>query len=264
MRNILFFAVLALLGLTWMGEKFSASRMAAELARLRQQHDEMSRLLRERGRLYQQRNDAENRQESLPEQTAPAALASPAKPTALPRVTMPLGDWVGVQGWGFRGQATPQASIESALWAAAGGDVAVLKQLLFVSDEARTAAAALLASLPASSRLAYPGPDDLISALTIKRIPLGEAQLVWLNQNGSENATACVFIKDPLNPIGANDPVPVTQEQGPSPPQLAPDRKSVAAYLALRREGNSWRLVVPPTAIPALARELVTITKPGS
>lgn len=263
MKNILFYTALTVLGLTWMGEKFSADRMAAELTRLRQQHAEMSSLLHERDRLFQRLNDAEKLQATQPEETASSAPTSAAKPAASLRATLPLGDWVGVQGWGFRGQTTPQASIESALWAAAGGDVATLKQLLFVSEETRTAAAALLASLPASSRMAYPGPDDLISALTIKRIPLGEAQLVWLNQNGPDNATACVFIKDPLNPISANDPAPVSQEEGPSPPQLAPNEKSVAAYLALQREGNRWRLVVPPTAIGALTRELVTMTKPG-
>ncbi len=263
MKNILFFTALALLGLTWMSGRFSANRMAAELTRLRRQHDEMSSLLRERGRLSQRLNDADQPETTQQEKSGPATPASAAQAAASPRVTMPLGDWVGVQGWVFRGQATPQASIESALWAAAGGDVATLKQLLFMSAETRTAAAALLSSLPASSRLAYPGPDDLITALTVKRIPLGEAQLVWLDQNGPDNATACVFMKDPLNPIGANDPVPVSQDQGPSPPQLAPDKKSVAAYLALRREGNSWRLVVPPTAIGALARELITMTKPG-
>jgi hypothetical protein len=144
--------------------------------------------------------------------------------------------------------------------------VATLKQLLFVSEETRTAAATLLASLPASSRTVYQGPDDLISALTIKRIPLGEAQLVWLNQNGPDTATACVFIKDPLNPMSAYDPAPMSQEEdrSPPPPQLAPNKQSVTAYLALQREGNRWRLVVPPTAIGALARELITTTKPGS
>jgi hypothetical protein len=264
MKNILFFTALAVLGLAWMGEKFSADRMAAELTRLRQQHDEISRLLHERDRLFQRRNDAEKLEIAQLEEAAPATPSIAARQEAKLRVAMPLGDWVGMQGWGFRGQATPQASIESALWAAAGGDVATLKQLLFVSDEARTAAAALWASLPASSRTAYQGPDDLISALTIKRIPLGEAQLVWLNQNGPDNATACVFIKDPLNPIGAYDPAPVSQAEGSRPPQLAPDEKSVAAYLALQREGDRWRLVVPPAAIGALARELITMTKPGS
>jgi hypothetical protein len=264
MKNLIFFVALAVVGLVWMREKFSADRTAAELTRLRQQHAEMASLLLDRDRLVQRLNDAEKRKQTPPEQTAPAAPTSAARPATVLRVAMPLGEWVGARGWSFRGQATPQASIESVLWAAAGGDVATLQQLWFVSEETRTAAVALLAALPAAARLAYQGPDDLISALTIKRIPLGEAQLVWLNQNGPDNATACVFIRDPLNPLGAYEAAPVSQEVGPSPPQLAPDNNSVTAYLALQREGDRWRLVVPPSAIGALERDLHTVAKPGS
>ena len=264
MKNILFSIALALLGLAWLGEKFSARQMAAELIHLHQQRTEEASLLRERDRLSQRLNDAEIGKETQQAQPAPAKSTSAVKPGPSLLATMPLGDWVGVRGCGFRVQATPQASIESALWAAAGGDVATLKKLLFVSDETGTAAATLLASLPASSRMAYQEPDELISALTIKRIPLGEAQLVWLNQNGPDNATACVFIKEPLNPISNNDSAPVAPEGGSSPPQLAPDNKTVTAYLSLQRDGNRWRLVVPPTAIGALERDLLTMTKPGS
>ena len=140
--------------------------------------------------------------------------------------------------------------------------MAALKQLIYVSEETGRAATALLASLPASSRMVYQGPDDLISALTIKRIPLGDAQLVWLNQNDSDHATACVFIKDSLNNISAL--ASSSSDEDPSPPQLPQDKKTSMAYLTLQRDGNRWRLVVPPTAIGALAQELITMTKPAS
>lgn len=261
MKNILFYIALALLGLVWVCEKFSAGRMTAELIRVRQQHAEMTGLLRERDRLSQRLNDAETLEKTPQEQTVPAIPTNAAKREVSLRATMPLGDWLGVRNWGFRGQVTPQATIESALWSAAGGDMATFKQLLFISGETRRAATELWASLPASSRTVYPSPDDLISALTIKRIPLGEAQLVWLNQNGPENATACVFLKDPVSPIGTHESEPVPKEADKVPPQLPADPNTKLAYLSLQREGNRWRLVVPLVAIESMARELGVIAK---
>jgi len=35
------------------------------------------------------------------------------------------------------------------------------------------------------------------------------------------------------------------------------------AYLALQQDENRWRLMVPPTAIGALAKELITMPKPA-
>jgi len=263
MKRTLLFIVLAALAALWTQQKLSAGRMARELAGLRQQQGEVTALLREREHLRQRLNEAEKTENiarefaGLTDQTSPARLETGMPPT------MPLGDWVGMRAWGFRGQTTPQGTIESALWAGAGGDVATLKRLLSVSDETRAVAAELLAALPASFRLVYPGPDDLIAALTIKRIPLGEAQLVWLNQSGPDSATACVFLRDLLNPIGAHPPDPGIHEEGISPPQLPADPKTVAVYLSLQREGNHWRLVVPPATVKSMARELSTVAKSG-
>lgn len=264
MKKILFIAALLILGLAWMGEKLSTKRLTAELIRLRQQRAAMAGLLRERDRLSQQLNEAEKLARTRQEQAEPAILPSVAKPEELQRVTLPLGDWVGVRACGFRGQITPQASIESVLWAAAGGDVATLKQILFVSEEMRTVAAELLVALPASSRMVYQSPDDLISAFTIKRIPLGEAQLVWLNQSGPDDATACLFLNDPIKPIGASEPEPAPQDAGKVPPQLPADRSTGPIFLSLQREGNRWRLVVPPIVIEVMARQLGVVAKSGS
>jgi len=131
-----------------------------------------------------------------------------------------------------------------------------------VSDETRNAIATLWDALSPSSRIVYQTPDDLLAALTIRRIPLGEAQLVWLNQSGPDNAEACVFIKDPVNPL-AYGSSPTQVEGGVPPPQLSEDKSSISAYLALRREGNSWRLVVPPTAIKTLAKQMNLPSPPG-
>jgi hypothetical protein len=263
MKTILFVIALAPLGLAWVGEKFSAGQMTAELIRLRQQRAELASLRHERDRLSQRLNEAEKRAAISAEQTAAATPASPAESEDWSRATLALGDWADVKGCRFRGQATPQASIESALWAAAGGDVATLKQLLFVSEETRAAAAALWASLPASARMAYQGPDDLISALTVKRIPLGEAQLVWLNQAGPDHATACVFINGPPNPGSASDPASASQDEAPKAPPGTPEKRPAVAYLALQREGDRWCLVVPPAAVGMLAKDLIAPIKSG-
>lgn len=256
MKRVLLLFVFAVLAALWTQQKLSAGRMAMELTRLHQQQGEVAALLREREHLRQRVSEADKSEITAQEFTGLVDQKSPARLETGLSPTMPLGDWVGMRAWGFRGQATPQATIESALWAGAGGDVATLRQLLFVSNETRAVAAELLLLVPASFRQAYPSPDELISALTIKRIPLGEAQLVWLHQSGPDNATACVFLRDPLNPIGSNQPEPVLQDTAKIPPQLPQDKKTVAEYLSLQREGECWRLVVPPAAIKKMVREL--------
>ena len=127
MKRIVTFIVLGVVGLAWIGEKVSANRMADELARLRQQSDQLSDLRRDRDRLMQRLRTAERRSARKPEESTTIPPKTEGRLKAAGQAGLPLGDWVNVRAWDFRGQATPQATIESALWAAAGGDVAKLR-----------------------------------------------------------------------------------------------------------------------------------------
>ena len=96
----------------------------------------------------------------------------------------------------------------------------------------------------------------------IKNIPVGEAQLVWFAENGRDDATACVFLKNPSNGEGSvTRAVEASTSQGEvretqPPPQLPEVAKTAATYLALHREGSNWRLIVPPNAVDKIAKEL--------
>lgn len=262
MKRALFVIALIALAVVWAEKKLSGERMARDLAQMHQQQRELSVLLRERDRLRHRLSDAT----ATPLREKANAVMAPNESRShisLPPA-LPLGDWLAARTWRFRGQTTPRATIETALWAAAGGDVAALKQLLTVSDPARAAATDLLDSLPAAARSSYREPDDLIAALTVKSIPLGEAQLVWLNQNGPDTATACLFLKDPLKPIAPTNVQATPDEPGIPPPQLPADNQTVTAYLSLHREDGRWRLVVPPAAVEKMARELAPAPKSGS
>ena len=89
----------------------------------------------------------------------------------------------------------------------------------------------------------------------MKAIPLTEAQVVWSNETSPDGAVMGLLLaKEERESAGSNgesDPVAVTR-----PPALADSGASKLAFLTLRRVGFSWRLVVPPSAIDRIARDL--------
>ena len=271
MKLALFILVVAAAGVTWWFEKLSAARLVIEIDARHAESRELAAALRERDRLRSlapsESELASLRRNAAERAKLRAALDSQeaAQPSASPTLT--LGDWRPASEWKNRGQATPHAAVETALWAAAGGDVSTLRNLLSLADATRAKADALFARLPASERGRYPSPEDLIAAFTIKSIPVGEAQLVWFNQADPENATAGVFLKNPPTEAGTADfaaTTPASKEDSRDrrPPQLPSDGTTTVAYLSLRRDGETWRLVVPPSAIDRLEKDLALTPSP--
>ena len=292
MKTALLTLVLVALTAVWVAQRFSAAELEAQIAG-RHGGEELSVLQRERERLRGRQPTPRELQE-LREAVAgrvrhEAAVAAEA---ATPVPALPLGAWSRASNWRNRGQATAQAAIESTLWAAAGGDVGALKQLFLLPAATREKAGALLAQLPPAARAGCATAEDLIAAFTIKSIPIGEAQLVWFNQSGADEATACVFLQLPPEE-GASLPEPPAPPPVVTPretelqaalknaatredavrlaeqlraerarrverePPRAPDTpRSSEAYLSLQRTGDGWRLVVPPSAVDGIAREL--------
>lgn len=165
--------------------------------------------------------------------------------------------------------------METALWAAAGGDIATLKDLLQLDGAVRAKAEEILARLPISSRAAYASAENLIAAFTTKSIPLGDAQLVWQHQPGPDEAVACVFLRNPDPSLAAAPPrpseIPESREEAIQrarlraankiPPMAPPNHREMAAYLSLSHSDDGWRLVVPLSAVEKIAKEL-GMTKP--
>lgn len=288
----------ASIGSLWYRERLTTSRLEIEIEARRNGARSADAVLRERDRLRALQPSAAELRSLRRAGTERAALqlsAATQDVRRLPVVKLDLGEWRPASSWKNCGQATPNAAIESMLWAAAGGDVTIVKSLLSISDETRQQAEALLARLPTAARGRYVTVEDLIAELTVKNIPLGSAQLVWFNQPNDDTASACLFLQSAPNepqtapvPVTTHDQMPTqTETKGtatrassgqlavaealplpserpaqsqPPGPQLLEDPKTSATYLSLRREGDVWRLVVPPSAIATFAKQLTSAT----
>ena len=284
MKTTLLLLASVVLGATWAWEKMSAARLAIEFDAQRAEHRELAALQREHARLRtMQATDEELarlRRAATAHTQLQQALAEREAAPAQPRPALPVGEWTPMSELKNRGQLTPHAAVETALWAAAGGDVTSLKKLLSLDDATRTQAGALLARLPANARAAYASAEDLIAAFTIKNIPVGEAQLVWFNARGEDDATACVFLQRPLKEGENLVTAPARPEAAPAltreeavrialerqaqraanrdrePPRAPENQTTSKTYLSLHRYADGWRLIVPVQAVEKIAREL--------
>lgn len=277
MKTLIFIVAIAGIGIVWTLNRIATTELQTRIALARQESVEVASLQRERERLQRLRQETE---EQAARERAAAELARAqqeqavrAKPAQRPPAsTLTVGEWLPPAGWKNRGQATPTAAVETALWAAAGGDVAALQSMLQLDESVRAKADAIRASLPAGSRATYASAEHLIAAFTTKAIPLGDAQLVWQHQSGPDDAVACVFVK---NPDASTASVPATplptvipesreealqrasrRDPNKIPPMAPPSQKTIATYLSLRRIDDGWRLVVPVSAVEKIAKEL--------
>jgi len=150
------------------------------------------------------------------------------KPAAhsLKEHAVPAGEWKNV------GRATPEAAFETALWAAAGGDIETLAGLLVLDADARAKAEALLASLPEAMQGQLVTPERLIALLTAKDVPLGSAKILGQFLNQGETKLVAQL--------------------------LDPDGKSKLATLSLRAEGGRWGFGVSGKIVERYATMLRT------
>jgi hypothetical protein len=161
-----------------------------------------------------------------------AKLAAPDQPNVgivdPPKVKeLPASDWKD------RGRSTPQAAIETALWAAATGDIDVLADSVVLEAGARPKAEQLLASLPEVSRSVYRTPERLIALLAAKDLPAGavSARISGAVDAGVDRGTFKLRLQDAS---GA----------------------SQATRLQLRRSENGWRVAVSARAVDRFAQAL--------
>jgi hypothetical protein len=182
-------------------------------------------------------------------------------PAGAPPELLTVGEWLPPKAWKNRGSATPTATVESMLWAAAGGDIAKLRDLLQFDDATRTKVRQIFAQLPENSRSLFASPEQLVAAFTAKSIPLGDAQLVWQNQPGPDEAVACVWITNP-DAAAVHDSATQPPSDPNAPPMQPPNKNRSAAILALHRTAEGWRVIVPARAVDHLAKELLGTGKP--
>lgn len=229
----------------------TGAQLTAELELARTARQEQMQLEAERDRLRAAQPSADYLAELQRLAAARESLARELEtrtPKAKP-VALPVGEWTPCAAWQCRGQATPRATVETALWAAAGGDLATLESLLELDDAAQTKAAQWLAELSPAARAAFPSPEALVASCTLKKIPLGDAQVVWLYEADRDHAAVGVMLQPP-------------PRSSPAAPSGSSQPKVGLATLTLRRTESGWRMVVPGPAIDRMAREFAA-TQPN-
>ncbi|MBC7368836.1 MAG: hypothetical protein H7343_18830 [Undibacterium sp.] len=149
-------------------------------------------------------------------------------------------DWVPGTHWRNRGNASPADAVETTFWAAANGDLSVLRDVIELSPEARAKAIEVLARLPAEARARYTSPEDLAALFTARDAFFQGAQLVYNQLLDDDHALAAMIVK-------------------------SADGKSREVSVSLHRVDDAWRLVMPTAAMAKIAAELAgggTGTKP--
>ena len=263
MKTLLLIAMSLALGAVWVADRLVAARLRVQVAAQREANLELTTLHRERDRLRALQPDtaelARLHRTIAERQRANAAAEAASQPSRLN--TLAVGEWLPPQAWTNRGCATPATTIETMLWAAAGGDVAKLQDLLHFDEATQTKLEQIFARLPENSRTLYASPAQLLAAYTTKSIPLGAAQLVWQHQRGPDEATACVWLEN--QEAAAPQESAVEPRRAPlTPPMGPPNPKKHQAYLALHRTDEGWRVRVPPGALDKLAQELAPASGP--
>ena len=166
-------------------------------------------------------------------------------------------------GWSNRGAANPRGAIETALWAAAGGDVATLSALLELDPVARAKADALLAQLPVTARQNFANAEAMIASATIGHIPLAEAQIAWFHASDDDHASAALLLHGTEHLPPASVAPPELDPTGEPPPAARenPNPGTRMTTITLHRSNAGWRLVVPDSAIDRMGRDLLATAK---
>jgi hypothetical protein len=145
-----------------------------------------------------------------------------------------VGSKIGSSDWKNAGIMTPQATFETVMWAAAGGDVDVLAGcLVFTNETARKAAQALFDGLPPESRVSYGTPEKLIAALSVPDIPTLSVEVrAW---SASDSALPTRFVSAAFT---------------------AADGSSKESTLSFFRRENTWKLGVSRAVVAKYAAQL--------
>jgi len=144
-------------------------------------------------------------------------------------ISLRPGIWTPAAAWKNQGQATPEATVETMLWAAAGGDLSSLKNTLALAPETQSKATDLLASLPATGSQSFASPDDLMDLLVAGNVPLDSAQVVAKQINQDGQVIEYLRLKDSE---GRTRPV----------------------FLTLQKVSAIWKLTVPASALDQVAQ----------
>jgi hypothetical protein len=144
--------------------------------------------------------------------------ATPAPRPSLREVNLPADEWTNA------GDKDPLSAMETALWAAAHGEIGTLVRLLSISETTRDQAAAVLARLPEAARGELASPEHLVAMLTAGAVPLGSAHVSAQFDDTPQSARVVLQLIDP-------------------------NGKPRERVISLRATDAGWRLAVPDAEI---------------
>lgn len=221
------FACSAATGVYWAVEKHTTAQLQLQLDAIKDRGEEISRLRREHGRLLGLQGaevDLGTVRDGVPE--VGAGAGGHAYDGA---ISLRPGIWTPATAWKNQGQATPEAAVETMLWAAAGGDVRTLKDTLVLAPDAQSKAKDLLATLPTTTGQSFASPEDLMALLVAGNVPLDSAQVVAKQMNQDGQVIEYLRLKDS-------------------------DGRTRQVYLTLQELSGNWRLTVPASALDQMAQ----------
>ena len=156
--------------------------------------------------------------------------AEPGRP-ALAAGLVPIESLAGA------GRATPHAAFATQLWAARTGDVALEASAILLPPEGRAKLEALMAKLPPDVRAQYEPPEKLMAlALAASPRPVGGMQVLGETANGPDDVTLQTAW------------------------QHADDTYVHHSDVAMHRDADGWRMVVPEVLVDRAAAFLVRRT----
>jgi hypothetical protein len=228
---ILAIVVSTALGIYWGVEKHTTDILQAHLDAAKDRQEEIERLRLEHDRLLRVQ-PSEDDLERLRATVRTARQdgrdtderANPGAGSLMP------GIWTSTAAWKNEGRATPEAALETFLWAASGGNVASLKDTLVLAPETREKAAEMISRLQDSSRQLYTSPEDLVAVVVAGILPLDSAQVVARQQNQDDQVIEYLRLKDS-------------------------NGNTRQVFLPLQKTTDGWQMNVPPSAIDQMVKE---------
>lgn len=195
----------------------------AKLAAAQVPEAEMERLRSDRTAIARMRREVETLRAKAELKSQPASTTPPERFGM--GMDMPAAEWRNVGG------ATAAAALETVLWAAASGEVEAFAKRIRFDAAARTAAWALLQSLPPAERARHSSPEALMAFLSIKDVPIGTATVTTWSGRPDTLQSASVTL-------------------------AAPGEKPRRVSLVLVRDGDEWKLRATDTAVAKYAAAL--------
>lgn len=214
-------------GIYWADERHTTAQLQQQLEAIKDRGDEIARLRREHDRLLAlQRAEIGLGAVRNEGRQAPPGTGLYSNDQ---NISLRPGTWTPAAAWKNQGQATPEAAVETMLWAAAGGDLSTLKNTLALASDTRSKATDLLASLPAAASQPFASPEDLMTLLVAGNVPLDSAQVVAKQINKDGQVIEYLRLKDS-------------------------DGRTRPVFLTLQKVSENWRLMVPASALDQMAQ----------